>query len=261
MFPFYEIFHYRLASYGTLIVLGLLLGIFISYLLVRKNQPELKEDVIYAFLIASLGVAIGGKLLFILVSSADMINLVKQQVPVEYIAGYILQGGFVFYGSMIGAVMALYIYAKAFHVSLERLIYYLTPAIPLIHSIGRIGCLAAGCCYGIPMKSFGYQLNKSLTAPHHITLFPTQLLESVFCFLIFMIVLLLFKKIKHGYRLFAVYILLYAPFRFFIEFYRGDIERGFIGFFSTSQIISLLLFIPLFIIFCFFPESFEKITT
>lgn len=258
MFPFYKIFHYQLASYGTLIVFGLLLGGLLSYLLARKKQPALKEDVLYAFLISNLGVAIGGKLLFILVSFPDLIKIFKQQWPIEYIIGYVLQGGFVFYGSMIGSVLALYIYAKAFHISLERLIYYLTPAIPLIHSIGRIGCLAAGCCYGIPMKTFGYQLNRSLIAPHHITLFPTQLLESAFCFIIFIIILLLFKKIQNGYQLFAVYILLYAPFRFFIEFYRGDIERGFIGDLSVSQTISLVLFIFFLIVLCFFPRFFEK---
>ena len=39
-----------------------------------------------------------------------------------------------------------------------------------------------------------------------------------------------------------IYIIFYSVDRFILEFFRGDIQRGIYGLFSTSQIISLILF-------------------
>ncbi|HZJ68581.1 MAG TPA: prolipoprotein diacylglyceryl transferase family protein [Candidatus Eisenbacteria bacterium] len=249
MRPSYEIFNFSLASYGTLIFIGLLLGLLTSLLLTKKYQPQLKDDVFYSFLFGFIGVALGGKLLYIITILPRLIKAVQNNLPVKIIIPLLVSGGFVFYGSLIGACLAIYIYSKAFSVPAERLLYFLVPAIPLIHSIGRLGCLAAGCCYGIPSPGFGYFLNQSLIAPQGIKLFPTQLLESIYCFIIFIIILFFFKKIKNGYKLLAIYILLYTPFRFIIEFFRGDLARGKIGLLSTSQIISLIIIFLVLILF------------
>ncbi len=243
MFPTYEIFDITFASYGTLILIGILAGFAVSVALTKKHSPELTDDVIYAFLLSGIGVAVGGKLLFFIVSLREIIEILKSDLPFMLRIKLIMQGGFVFYGSLIGVGLAIYIYSRAFKVKAERLLYFLVPSIPLIHSIGRIGCLAAGCCYGVACPDFGYELNRSPIAPHGIRLFPTQLLESIYCFLIFILILFLFKKITNGYHLLAVYIFAYAPFRFGIEFFRGDAARGIWGIFSTSQIISLVLIV------------------
>lgn len=241
MCPTYTIFNFTLATYGTLIFLGLVLGLMTSIVLVKKYQPTLKDDIFYSFLFGFVGVGIGGKLLYIITIFPVFLKLSQRNIPFKKMLPMITNSGFVFYGSLIGAGIAIFIYSKVFSLPLERLLYFLVPAIPLIHSIGRLGCMAAGCCYGIPCSSFGYYMNKSMIAPQNIKLFPTQLLESIYCLLIFILIVVLFKKINNGYKLLGIYILLYSPFRFLMEFFRGDIIRGGIGVLSTSQIISLLM--------------------
>lgn len=239
----YEIFGLEIPSYGTLIVIGLLFGLCVSYFLVKKHQPEFASNVVFSFLYGMIGAGVGGKLLFIIVGLRYLIKAFKIGQGFKLLGVWILEGGYVFYGGIIGAFLMLLIYSRQFKIPLEKILLYLTPAIPLIHSFGRLGCLAAGCCYGIPCESFGYQLNHSPIAPAGIKLFPTQLLEAIYCFIIFIVLLILFNKRKNGYQLISVYVFLYSPFRFLIEFMRGDIQRGFIGIFSTSQLISLLLLI------------------
>ncbi|HHU54128.1 MAG TPA: prolipoprotein diacylglyceryl transferase [Clostridiaceae bacterium] len=239
----YEIFGISIPAYGTLIVIGSLFGLLVSYLLVKKNQPEFASDIVFSFLYGMIGVGIGGKLLFIIVELKHLIEAFRIGQGFKLLGIYILQGGYVFYGGLIGAFLMLLIYSRQFKFSLEKIILYLAPAIPLIHGFGRLGCLAAGCCYGIPCETFGYELNHSPIAPPGIKLFPTQLLEAIYCFFIFIVLFTLFKKIKNGYKLISIYILFYSPFRFLIEFVRGDIQRGFIGIISTSQFISILLMI------------------
>ncbi|NLJ95070.1 MAG: prolipoprotein diacylglyceryl transferase [Clostridiaceae bacterium] len=243
MFPTYNIFDYTFASYGTLILLGLLVGIGFSVLQAKRYQPELQEDVFFSSLFGVIGVGIGGKLLYILINIPEIINLLRSDLEFHQTMLILLQGGFVFYGSLIGAFLGLYIYSKAFNISCERILFYLTPAVPLIHAFGRIGCFAAGCCYGVPCDRFGYIFINSPIAPNGIRLFPTQLLEAGFCLIIFIIIMMFFKRINNGYYLFAIYGIMYSLFRFIIELFRGDIERGFVGFLSTSQIISLFIFV------------------
>ena len=51
----------------------------------------------------------------------------------------------------------------------------------------------------------------------------------------------LLKKGRLKGRLFALYLLLYAVFRFVIEYFRGDEYRGFVLGLSTSQFISIFV--------------------
>lgn len=91
-----------------------------------------------------------------------------------------------------------------------------------------------GCCYGIPCK-YGFVMKES----PNVTRFPVQLVEAGFEILIFLLLLCLEKHNKK--QLLNCYLLLYAPVRFVLEYFRGDEIRGVWGFISTSQIISLLL--------------------
>ena len=89
----------------------------------------------------------------------------------------------------------------------------------------------------------GLLFNASPVAPHDVYLFPVQLLE-VFTNLIIFVILMVYTNKKscprHGGL--ALYMCWYAVTRFLIEFLRyDDVERGFIGFLSTSQFISLFI--------------------
>ena len=108
----------------------------------------------------------------------------------------------------------------------------------IAHALGRIGCFFAGCCYGIQTDSFlGVQFPGNA-----YKVFPTQLFESAFLFIMFGVTTYLFFK-NYKFNM-ILYLLSYGIFRFFIEFIRGD-DRGefFISFLTPSQGNSLLLII------------------
>ncbi len=58
--------------------------------------------------------------------------------------------GFVFFGGLAGALLAGTLFAVVRGKSFVRGADYFAVAIPLGHSIGRIGCFFAGCCHGRP---------------------------------------------------------------------------------------------------------------
>jgi len=124
------------------------------------------------------------------------------------------------------------------------------------HVVGRMGCLLAGCCYGVPTSlPWGITFSDPFAAanvgtPLHVALHPTQLYDAAAEFVILLLLLGTERRGRkfHG-RTFWIYILLYAVSRFTIEFFRGD-PRGSTFGWSTSQAISMGL-APLAIIMLF----------
>ena len=153
-------------------------------------------------------------------------------------------GGSVFYGALIGGILGgiLGIHvAKANIGTVEKTII---PYIPIGHAVGRIGCLLAGCCYG--MKYSGpfavYYPNSIAGAFPQQGYFPVQILEAMLNVIISLILTRIRNKTSRKFQLLAVYLMFYGFVRFLLELLRGDAIRGFYFGISTSQWISLGLF-------------------
>lgn len=212
--------------------------------LINKNLPKY-----ILVMIASIYV---GAVLFSVISLIidDIINNGSNNILLILFSG---NYGLVYYGGLFGVILSTYIFVKRKILSME--IYNeLAIIIPLFHSISRVGCYFAGCCYGMQNKNLyqlPYFINGVFSGEYRI---PTQLYESLFEGLLFLLISLLYfmkeKNISNKLKslsLLAVYLLLYAIFRFFIEFLRGDKIRGVYFGLSFSQHMSI---ITLFIIFC-----------
>jgi phosphatidylglycerol:prolipoprotein diacylglycerol transferase len=118
------------------------------------------------------------------------------------------------------------------------------PSIALAQGFGRIGCFFAGCCYGEEAKNnFGIVFHHSEFAPNDIRLIPTQPISSALNFLNFFALIFLAKRTKADGQVAGFYLIFYSVGRFIIEFFRGDLERGAVGPLSTSQFISVFLFL------------------
>jgi phosphatidylglycerol:prolipoprotein diacylglycerol transferase len=123
-----------------------------------------------------------------------------------------------------------------------------TPSIALGLGIGRLGCFAAGCDYGKPTSSFlGVVFTNPFShevagTPLGIPLHPTQLYESFAMFAIFAVLVWRYRHKTYDGQIFVLHLILYGLARFFIEFLRGDEDRGFVfgHLLSTSQFIALL---------------------
>jgi phosphatidylglycerol:prolipoprotein diacylglycerol transferase len=107
-------------------------------------------------------------------------------------------------------------------------------ALPFSIAIGRIGCLLGGCCLGIP-----YDGALAIRAADGVLRHPAPLYEMAFNLAVgVLFVVLLKKRVLFG-RLFALYLVLYGTFRFFIEYVR-DTPKLFDGY-SGYQAMSLAM--------------------
>ena len=154
-----------------------------------------------------------------------------------------------FYGGFLGAATAagLFLWRNP-GLSFWRVADVSAPAIALGQAIGRIGCLMAGDDYGRPTQvpwAVTFTDPEAATvggAPLGVPLHPVQVYESLICALIFGVVMRLLRHKRFDGQVVLVYTLLYAVARFALEFFRGDMERGFvIGWLSTSQFIAAIL--------------------
>lgn len=123
----------------------------------------------------------------------------------------------------------------------NTIISVVIPAIVLAHAFGRIGCLFAGCCYGkLTDAWYGISVYVHGVLEKRI---PTQLIESIFLFLLCAVLTYLLIK-KNNRHTVSIYMISYGIFRFLIEFIRDD-ERGSLGstIFSPSQLISMAMIV------------------
>ena len=157
----------------------------------------------------------------------------------------IWEGGLVFYGGVAGAFIAVLVYARRRSLPLLRLTDALAPPLLIGHSIGRLGCLSAGCCYGKPLNHWPAITftNPETLAPRFVPLWPTEPMEAAALALLFGGAWWLFKKGVPTGRLTAYYLCGYAVVRFLMEFLRGDDRGRFIGPLSPSQAFAIPMFL------------------
>lgn len=226
-------------TYGLLLAASYLLGLQFARYRGRKWGLDDKRilDLGIYIIIAAL---VGAKLLLLVTD--------YQHIPttVAELSSFLRSAG-VFYGGLISAIVVAFWYIYTHRLPFWTTCDAFAPAIALGHVTGRLGCFAAGCCYGRPTNvPWAVVFNNQSAAatvgtPLGIPLHPTQLYESG-AELLILIVLLATEKRGRRFpgRTFWLYMILYAVSRYIIEFYRGD-PRGTIFGLSTSQFISLLL--------------------
>lgn len=225
--------------YGLFIVIGIMAGMLLGYILIRRTKLRY-DDFIQAACFAGLGAMAGAKILYFIVSWPN-IDFSKITDP-DYL-GQLMGGGFVFYGGLLGGILGLVLCGKLLHIPIADLARETIPVIPLAHGLGRIGCALAGCCYGIPYDGPGAVVyEEAAAAPLHTPLFPVQAVEAAGEFLIaFLLCVYIFRcrKQKKKARSAELYLVMYAVLRFFLEYVRyDDSERGIFMGMSTSQWIS-----------------------
>jgi len=216
-------------GYGLMIALGVLCALWIATKRARKN---LDVNVVYdlTFIVLIFGF-LGAKLLFILV---EIETIMKE--PMQILSG----SGFVVYGGILSGLLAAIVYCKKKNIRFLKYFDLLIPSVAIAQGFGRIGCFLAGCCYGSETDSFvGIAFENSAIAPNGVNLIPTQLFSSAGDFLIAFILIMYAKKDRGDGKVGALYLILYSIGRFIIEFFRDD-YRGFIGYLSTSQFISVI---------------------
>ena len=242
MYPkLFELGPFTVYTYGVLLAVSYLLGLWMAVRRGKKRGLDSSRvlDLGIYIIIAAL---VGAKLLLLIV---DFDEYSKQ--PAEILS--LLRSGGVFYGGLILAVAVAFRYMLKHGMPFWTTCDVFAPGIALGHVTGRLGCFAAGCCYGRPTDvSWAVIFTNPLAAaqvgtPLGIPLHPTQLYEAAAELLILGLLLATEGRGRRfPGRTFWLYMLLYAVSRYIIEIYRGD-PRGVVPFLdvSTSQFISLIL--------------------
>lgn len=243
MHPIIHLGPVQIPCYGLIICIGLFIGTAIAMWSSKTYNIE-KLDIALSTILAGIGLLVGAKVLYVLTVIPEII------AEFEFVKTHVFQtilyafSGYVFYGGLIGALLGYLFYCKWFHIDFSVLINIIAPVIPLVHAFGRIGCFLGGCCYGIEYHGiFAIQFpeNEFISSLNSVPRFPVQLLEAGINFILFLVLMYYGRKKRKPYSMLGIYLICYAIIRFFIEFLRGDVERGVFFGISTSQWISFVL--------------------
>jgi phosphatidylglycerol:prolipoprotein diacylglycerol transferase len=266
-------------TYGVLIVTGFLMAMYVAYR-EAKHQGQYTEFVVSFAIWALAGGILGARLVFIIVGWRHYFI----EHPIDHVAGFpipsvlvLWKGGLVFYGAAIGGVAAYFWHAWRNGITGSerlRLADIIIVGVPLAHMFGRLGCVAAGCCWGdaaahldaagdvvstfplgmrFPESALAFQGLRKIVDPETrawmmeqgttLPLIPIQLMESFGEGCIYLTLLVVrSRKWFHGQAL-LTYGILYPILRSITETMRGDAGRGYVipGALSTSQFISLIV--------------------
>jgi len=241
----FHIGNFSLPTYGLLVASGVLLGLWISVRNSEKQGIDPEHAWNLGILVVLCGI-VGAKVLYII---NDWSYYTSH--PGEIFSFSTLQAGGVFSGGLIGAAIAAIWYIRKHHLPALGTWDAFAPGLALGHAIGRVGCFAAGCCYGKPTSHFwGVTFTNPLAqqwvgTPLGHPLEPTQLFESAVELVNFFILMWLFKRKKFDGQVLGAYLFLYGIARFFLEFLRDDPGRGsvFGGAMSGTQLIAIGLVI------------------
>ncbi len=241
MYP--ELFHLgplTVYSYGVLLATAYLLGLRLAMSRARTRglDPTTMLDLGIYIIISAL---VGAKLLLFVVEFDHYKSNLGELLSLA-------RSGGVFYGGLILAVVVAFYYIWRKALPFWQTCDVFAPGIALGQTIGRLGCFAAGCCYGRPtsvpwaVTFTNPEAAANVGTPLGVALHPTQLYESG-ADLVILVLLLLTERRGRPFagRTFWLYMLLYGASRFVVEFYRGDPRGVVFGVLSTSQFIALLI--------------------
>jgi len=245
MYPeLFRIGSFPINTYGVFLAIAFLSAILITVKLAERDglPRERIYDLSLWMLLASL---VGSKILMLFTEPEYREN------PLGLLSLDFLRSGGVFYGGLVGAVIAGYLLMRRYQLPWWKTADACAPGIAIGNFFGRQGCFAAGCCWGKPTSlPWGVQfseLGREITGvPIDQHLHPTQLYESFAMLLVFFGLLWLHKRKRFDGQVILVYALLYASIRFAIEFVRDDPRGDILGLttltgLSTSQMISLVI--------------------
>jgi phosphatidylglycerol---prolipoprotein diacylglyceryl transferase len=207
----------------------------------RGDDPEIMNDVTFAALV---GTIIGAKLYY--------------AILVGEIRVLFSTGGFVFWGGFIGSVLLCAAVIRWRRQSFLRIADGAAVGIAAGYAIGRTGCWAVGDDFGrvwdsslavafpnglppttalVMRQLYGAELPASIPDTALVGVYPTQLLEVVLGFAMFMA---LWRLRRHAHRagwLFGVYCVLAGAERFVVEFFRA--KNDMVGPLTSAQIVAL----------------------
>jgi phosphatidylglycerol:prolipoprotein diacylglycerol transferase len=227
---------FALHTYGLLVAIGFLAAILLVLRGARREglpaEPVL--DLAFATVLASI---VGARLMYVLFNraeyAADPLRVFK-----------LWEGGLVFHGGLLLAIPVCWVMIRRAGLPVWRTADVFAPGIALGQAIGRIGCFAAGCCYGCETTGpWGVVFtDPEALAPLHTPLVPVQLIASLSGWVILAVLLLWRRRRAAEGQIFWLYLALASFSRVLEDAYRGTAAKTqLLSWLSATQLIALLL--------------------
>ncbi|MDE3195540.1 MAG: prolipoprotein diacylglyceryl transferase [Acidobacteriota bacterium] len=238
MFPrLLHIGSFSLPSYGVLVAIAFLTALWMASRFAKEKGMNSEKVVNLGVYCALMGM-LGAKLMMIALDPE------LRSHPLEIFSLATLQSAGIFFGGFVVALVFAFFYMRRQKLPVLPTADIFAPGLAIGHGIGRLGCFAAGCCWGKPTNlpwAVTFRSQDATTGvPLNIPLHPTQLYEA---FAEGIICLILLHRMKRQFRdgsIIGLYLLLYGLVRFGVEFLRmHDASNPLGGPFTLEQWISL----------------------
>ena len=241
MFPkLINIGNFYLPTYGVLVAIAFLLAIWVTTKLAKRAGLS-KELVTNLAVYCALAGIVGAKLLMIFFDFGDYAG-----DPSQILSFNTLQAAGVYQGGLLLALGVALLYMHRMGMPKLLTCDLFAPGLALGHAVGRLGCFAAGCCWG---QSCDRSWAVTFTNPdaHELTgvplgvpLHPSQLYESGAEFAIFAFLYAAIGRPHRQGQIISLYLILYSIVRFVVEFFRNHEQAlPFGGPLSLTQWISI----------------------
>jgi phosphatidylglycerol:prolipoprotein diacylglycerol transferase len=234
---------FTLHTYGALLAVAFVVGLWVANRQARRAGLDAARVTDLAIWVL-IGGLVGAKLMLIAVDWRHYLR-----TPGELWS--VLQSGGVFYGGLLGGLLVAFLYARRHRLPAWPTADVLAPGLAAGHAIGRLGCFAAGCCWGRPadvpwaVTFTDPYAARAVGTPMDTPLHPSQIYESAAAALVFLFLLWLSRRKRFQGQVTLAYLASYSVLRFGLEYFRGDPDRGrwLGGWLSTSQLIAVALLV------------------
>ncbi|MBR2518184.1 MAG: prolipoprotein diacylglyceryl transferase [Selenomonadaceae bacterium] len=240
---------FPIRSYGAILSLSIFLATGVGYFMAKFDGRGYEKFLIDIGLTGGFFGLLGARLWDVFFFDWDYYQNHLDEILNVWQGGMAVQGGIIL-GVTAGG---LYAYTKKLDVI--HLADILAPAIVLGQALGRCANLLNGDAFGAPTGgNFGIIYPDTTLAYRTYgaqPLFPAEIWECQLDIVIFAL-LLIFRCTNYVKgQCFALYVMLYAAARFFLEFLRGDYTQQVFGVLKSAQVTSVVAFSVALIIFVY----------
>lgn len=246
---------FTLHTYGVLVALGFLAALVVVMRGARREGLR-SESVLDVAFVAVLAAIVGSRLLYVIFNLrdylADPLRILK-----------VWEGGLVFHGGLLLAIPACLYLVRRENLPPWTTADVFAPAIALGQAIGRIGCFAAGCCYGAPWDPpfcVTFTHPESL-APLDVPLFPSQLFAFASGLLVYVVLAAYRPRRRAPGQVFWLYLVLASLARVAEDAFRApEAKSAILPWLSVTQAIALAIAAVAYVLFQRFGRRAGRLT-
>lgn len=132
-------------GYGLFVMMGIVGGVLLTRW--RASRMGLDPEIISSLAVVMVLCGFVGARAFFVIEYWDRFQSDDVRTTLSRVLNF-TQGGLVVYGSFFGAAAGLLVFAARYKLPTLAILDLTAPAMMLGLSLGRIGCLLNGCCFG-----------------------------------------------------------------------------------------------------------------